>query len=103
MVGRHTTAIDNDAKNDETKDGNNLDHAEDEFHYHNKLVDGPDEDAGHNTFTITLDPEKLDNNQRGEEDCNPNADIIMVPIINRYSSGRDFERECYEPANLEHC
>lgn len=66
FVTTHTTTIDYDTKDDEAEDADDLDDSEDELY-----------------FSIPSNSKELDEEQNREENRNPDANVIMMPIINR--------------------
>lgn len=82
VVGGDATAVDNDTEYNEAQHGDHLDHPQNELY-----------------FTVALDTEELDDYQSGQEDSNPNANVVVMPITDCQTCRRDFEGKGNEPAD----
>ncbi len=84
IMGRFdTSAVDDDAEDDEPDDSENLDHSQNEF-----------------DFTISANAEDLNDTEEEEEDGDPDADVDVAPPEVDCQTGRgDFERQDREPAD----
>ena len=80
IVGRHTSAVDNDTEDDEANTGGDLNDAEDEF-----------------DFTVAADTEDLYDCEDGQEDSDPDSDVVIAPELDRDGSSCDFERQHSKP------
>lgn len=83
IVGRNTTAINDDAKYDEADTSQDLDQGEDKFH-----------------FTIASNTEDLYSREKDQENGDPDADVNVVsPVLDSDRRGCEFERQYCQPAN----
>lgn len=54
------------------------------------------------TFPVSSDPKNLDDDENQQKYCAPYSWVDLVPAqpkLDGYTRGRDFEWQCYHPAN----